>query len=161
MQPRSQPPNPNVAAIRTGIAKMLLALILLSQPEIGVALRKDISATEGWWEHVKLGFAVGFGGDRGWNTARELHKLAASCLCPRRPREGFPGQPGHASGATLVPQLDSQDAAPPSGQVSGATLLQRLDSPQDTALPSCQVSGATLVQRLDSLSPQDAALPSG
>ena len=77
MEPRTQPPNPKVAALRTGAEKMLLALILLTQPSSVTAHRIKLNTFSEEIETVKFGIALGFGGYIGWSlrVMRQIQPL--------------------------------------------------------------------------------------
>ena len=81
----TQPPNPKVAALKTGVARLLIALILWTQATTVQAQRAD--EMSGWPESkwVTVGFALGFGGYLGWHSARAIHRGIIDCFCPRRP----------------------------------------------------------------------------
>ena len=183
MEVRNQPPNPKVAALRTGVAKMLLALIILTQPTGGDASRiSGLEFTDGD-NPIVLGFALGFGGYFGWIIAKTLHHSLMECICPRRPTIGTHRVSHRATQSTVrgdsplhtatlgqaqgirVAQAESRLDSPPqtaaSGQAQGIRVAQaesRLDSPPQTAA-SGQAQGIRLAQaesRLDS-PPQTAA----
>ena len=83
-QPKG-PPNPKVAAFKTGVTRLLIALILFNQAslarasiEVGASIRSSSSV-------VWLGILYGFGGYSGWTVASGVHRNLRRILCPRRP----------------------------------------------------------------------------
>ena len=156
----NQPSSPKVAALKTGVARLLIALILWTQATTVQAQPTD--GVESWtvskWFFV--GFALGFGGYMGWNSAKTVHKWVANCICPRRPvtshqalgaqvpvsspRLDLPQEPQQAPGAQQVPvssprlDLPQEPQQAPGAQVPVSS--PRLDLPQEPQqAPGAQV----------------------
>ena len=91
----ASPPNPKVAALKTGAAKFLLALILLNQVSQVECHRMETLIEASGISIVRLGAALGFGGFLGWALARTIHRTLTEWLWPRFPcRSGSRSSPG-------------------------------------------------------------------
>ena len=152
LEPRTHPPNPKVAAIQTGVTKLLLALILLSQPNVTEAQSLTMTVSASIYEQLRFGFAVGFGGYVGWNVARWLHHVMANVCCSREVGEGLrcpPMQGAQVQGLHTVSGLDSPTQIRQGAQVQGLHTVSGLDSPTQIR-QGAQVQGLHTVSGLDS-----------
>ena len=83
--PPRGPPNPKVASLKTGMTRLLIALMLFNQ----ATTAKAWSGSQGVWqegiEDVLRAILYGFGGYIGWQLAGCIHRSLKRVMCPRRP----------------------------------------------------------------------------
>ena len=164
------PPNSKVASIKTGIAKVLIALILVTKPVTASAQSSESHSLQTLPSVGTLaqGFLLGFGGYFGWMLGRAIHRGAEHPCCKRRRpvcSELHQGQTtiqnsriGEGVTSQQLALLDSQTPRAASASASSNQHVVLLDSqPPKAASPSTSFNRH--VELLDSQPPK-AASPS-
>ena len=74
LTPPQGPPNPKVAALKTGVTRLLIALILFNQASLSKASPVGEQMNRGSLNEIWLGALFGFGGYIGWTVAASAHR---------------------------------------------------------------------------------------
>ena len=147
-QPRG-PPNPKVAALKTGVTRLLIALMLFNQASPAKAAGTLDDTVNHMLHQVGVGILYGIGGYIGWSFASSVHRRAKQWLCPRRPmtvghrigprinpvRENSQGHgnlldlPNHTSGLELSIQSVGLDLTYPLSNLEAPAQAEGMRSP--------------------------------
>ena len=83
-------PNPKVAALKTGMTHLLIALMLFNQATEARAQPSRHESINDVADKLFAGFVYGFGGYIGWHLAGFVQKGIKAVLCHRRPMTNSP-----------------------------------------------------------------------